>query len=144
MTVREVLETDWTVDRIEVTVREKNTTKYIMQYRIGRNVDAGKSERFAYESDAGDVYENAGMKVLVMKKIIQYRQKSKKPQGKEMCVGVILQEIPKEILELSVYYMSPYHCGYSNEMHGYRFECYVNSWAGIPGENKQIEFNESN
>lgn len=138
MTIHEILDADWTVDRIEVTVRERETTRYIMKYCIGRDVKPGRSQRFAYEAECGDVYKNFGMKTLFIKRIIQFRQLEAKPQGKEMCVGVLLEEIPKEILALTIGHMSPYHCGSSDEMHGYRFECYVDAWLGIPGENMQI------
>lgn len=77
-----------------------------------------------------------------MRRIIQFRHLSKKPQGKEMCVGVLLEEIPKELLELPVESMHPYNCGRSDDMHGYRFDCYVEAWNGIPGEYKQMELND--
>ena len=140
MIIRDVLSADWNVDRIEVTVREKESTRYIMSYCIGRDVEAGRSQHFAYETEIGDVYDSSGMKTLFIPRIIQFRQLPKKPQGKEMCVGVLEKEIPVEILNLPVESMYPYHCGYSDEMHGYHFECYTDAWSGIPGENKQIEF----
>ena len=142
MTIKDVLITDWKVDRIDVTVREKQSSKYIMEYYIGRDVEAGRSQRFAYETEVGDVYENAKMKTLFMKRIIQYRQLPKKPQGKEMCVGVLLEQIPKELLDLTIESMYPYNCGHSDEMHGYRFECYVDTWNGIQGEYNQIKFGD--
>ena len=37
MTIREVLNADWTVDRVDITVRDRETTKYIMRYCIGRD-----------------------------------------------------------------------------------------------------------
>ena len=139
MTIREVLEADCNADKIDVTVREKETTKYIMRYCIGRDVTPGKSQRFAYEAEAGDVYENCRMKTLFINKIIQFHQLEKKPQGKEMCRGVIMKEIPKELLDLEIEYMRPYDCGWSHELHGYNFNCYVDSWSGISGETKQAE-----
>lgn len=144
MTIREVLDADWTVDKIDVTVRDRETTKYIMQYCIGRDVNPGRSQRWSYEAECGDVYENSGMKTLFIRRIIQFRQLPKKPQGKEMSVGVLIDAIPKEILELHVGSMYPYDCGHSDEMHGYRFDCYVDTWSGIPGESKQIEFGQLN
>ena len=142
MTIKDVLLADWTVSEIEVTVREKESTRYIMRYCIGEDVKAGKSQRFAYETDLGDVYKESYGKTLFMKRIIQYRHLPKKQKGKEMRVGVLLEEIPEELLELPVEIMSPYHCGRSDDMHGYRFDCYVEAWNGIPGEYKQIELND--
>lgn len=139
MTVREVLDADWTVDEIDVTVRNRESSRYIMRYCIGRDVKAGRSQRFDYESELGDVYNDSGMRTLFIKRIIQFRQQEKKPQGKEMCVGVLFNKIPKEILELKVSHMYPYKCGRSDGNHGYYFVCYVDEWSGIPGENKQIE-----
>lgn len=139
MKIREVLDADLTVDKIDVTVRDKQTTKFIMRYCIGRDVQPGRSERFLYETELGDVHGGGGMNTLYMSRVIQYRQQEKKPQGKEMCVGVLLGNIPKEILELPVEYMHPYDCGYSDEMHGYRIDSYVDAWSGIPGETKQME-----
>lgn len=142
MTIKDVLIADWKVDRIDITVRERESSKYIMEYCIGRDVEAGRSQRFAYETELGDVYENSKMKTLFMKRIIQYRHLPKKPQGKEMCLGVLLEQIPKELLNLPIESMYPYHCGHSDEMHGYRFECYVSTWSGITGECKQIKFDD--
>lgn len=142
MTIENVLNTDWTVDRIDITVRDRKTTKYIMRYCIGRDVEPGRSERFAYDAEIGAIYKNSEMKTLFIKRIIQFRQMERRPNGKELCVGVLIKEIPEELLVLEIDHMYPYHCGYSDDMHGYRFVCYVDAWDGINGENKQIEFQE--
>lgn len=139
MKIREVLDADWTVDKLVITVRDKRTSRFIMRYCIGRDVKPGKSERFLYETELGDVHGDGGMNTLYMRRIIQYLQQEKKPQGKELCVGVLLGSIPKEILELPVEYMRPYGCGHSDEMHGYRIDSYVDAWSGIPGETKQMK-----
>lgn len=138
MTVQEVLEADWHVSEIDITVRKKESSKYIMEYCIGRDVKPVRSQRFWYESKLGDIYKTSGMSVLYMKRIIQFRQLEKKPQGKEMCVGVLDKEIPKELLGLTVEQMLPYCLGHADGLHGYRFECYVDSWNGIPGEYEQL------
>lgn len=138
MTIRDVLEADWTIDEIDITVRDKES-RYIMRYRIGRDVKPGNSMRFDFQSELGEVYNDSGMKTLFMKRIIQFRQQEKIPKGKEGCVGVLLNKIPNEILELKVEYMSPYKYGRSDGMHGYYFTCHVDTWSGIPGENKQME-----
>lgn len=139
MTIREVLEADWDVDKIDVTVREKETTKYIMRYCVGKDVCPGWSERFLYETDIGDVHGNSDMKSLYINRTIQFYQREDKPQGKGMCRGILIKEIPKELLDLTVDNMSPYDCGRSHELHGYKFNCYVDSWSGISGEIKQVE-----
>ena len=46
-------------------------------------------------------------------------------------------------------YIDQYYCGEpavsyyiedeEYKWHAYRFECYVDTWSGIPGENNQIE-----
>lgn len=38
MTVREVLDADWTVDHIEITVRDMETSKWLERYLIGENL----------------------------------------------------------------------------------------------------------
>lgn len=139
MTIREVLESDWDVDKIDVTVRERETTKYIMGYRIGKDVKPGRSEKFLYEAEIGDVHGEPKMKTLFINQIIQFYQLEKKPRGKEMCRGVLLKEIPKELLDLVIDHMSPHDCGWSHELHGYSFNCYVDTWDGIHGEAKQID-----
>lgn len=143
MFIRDVLLADWTVAEIEVTVKERDSTRYIMEYHIGRDVKAGRSQRFVQETELGDLYSNGGnMKILFMNRIIQHRQLEKKAQGKELCVGVLLEEIPVELLELTVDFMQPYGCGNSDEMHGYRFDCYVDAWNGITGEYEQLKFGD--
>lgn len=139
VTIKDILLIDYCVDKIEVTVRDEDTAKYIMQYVIGKEVRPGKAQRFLYETELGDVHGTSGMKTLFMNRTIQYRQLEKKAQGKEMCVGVLLEEIPEEILMLPVMLMNPYDCGWSHDLHGIRFECYVDTWYGIPGEENQIE-----
>lgn len=143
MTIKDVLITDWTVAEIEVTVRERDSTRYIMEYHIGRDVKAGRSQRFVQETELGDLYSNGGdMKTLFINRIIQHRQLEKKAQGKEMCVGVLLENIPVELLNLTVESMRPYGCGNSDGMHGYRFECHVDAWNGIPGEYEQMALSD--
>lgn len=142
MTIRDVLIADWSVDKIDVTVRERESTRYIMEYCIGRDVKAGRSQRFLQETKLGDLYQNSGMKSLFINRIIQHRQLEKKAQGKELCVGVLLKEIPVELLDLTVDFIQPYGCGNSDEMHGYRFDCYVDAWNGITGEYEQLKFGD--
>lgn len=137
MTIREVLEADWNVDRIDVTVRERETAKYIMRYCIGKDVSPGRSQRFLYKTEIGDVCGNSDTKALYINRIIQFNQLENKPQGKTMCHGVLLEEIPKELLDLTIVTISPYQCGYSNDFHAYDFNCYADTWSGIAGEYEQ-------
>lgn len=140
MTIGEVLLADWDVDKIAVTVRDNTTMRYISGYKIGRDVKPGLSERFQYETEAGDVYGESNTKKLYINRIIQFYQLEKKPRGKEMCRGVLVKEIPKEILGLTIDQMYPYDFGGSNGLHGYDFNCCVDCWKGISGEkNKQSE-----
>ena len=142
MTINDLLQADWNIDKLDITVRNASTTRYIMRYCIGRDVKPGRSERFHYESECGDVYRTSGMSTLFMNRIIQHCQLPNLPQNRIGLRGVLEKEIPRELLELSVTHMSPYDCGHSNDLHGYRLNCYVNSWNGIPGENKQISLDE--
>lgn len=142
MTIREVLNADWTVDRVDITVRDRETTKYIMRYCIGRDVMPGKYDKFVYEAEAGTVYSDCKKRILFINRIIQFRQLEEKPRGRESNVGVLEREVPAELLDLQIDHMFPYHCGWSDGMHGYCFTCYVKSWSGIKGENKQIELEE--
>lgn len=44
MTIREVLNVDWTVSWFEVDIRDNNSTRYICKYLIGKDV---KPSRYA-------------------------------------------------------------------------------------------------
>ena len=141
MTIREILNADWTVDWFEVCVREERTGK-CMKYMIGENVKSSKYAHFVSETKIGDLYKDNTIHVLIINRIIQFRHMPNKPNGKEMCVGVVEKNIPKEILELSIYHMFPTGYGSSSGMHGYRFESYVDYWNGIPGENEQMSLED--
>lgn len=141
MTIREVLEADWAVKHFEVTVREETAGKWICSYKMGQDVKPPRYAKFAAETAAGDIYYDHTRKIVVIDKNIQYRNLEHKPKGKEMCVGVLTEVIPNEILDLSIYHMRPTDCGWSNEQHGYSFDCIVSFWGGIPGEHEQMEMN---
>lgn len=139
MTIKEVLEADWNVNEIEVTIREESSTKFIRGYHIGENVKPPKHRQFLRETKAGDKYTTCGMEHIYINKIIQFRDLPEKPQGKEMCVGVVTKNIPKEILDLEIDNMTPLGMGKSSGMHKYHFDCYVPIWFGIPGEGEEVE-----
>lgn len=138
MTIEEVLEADWTVDKIIITVRSAATSIFLREYHIGEDLKPCKYHKFVRETKAGTLYEDAGKEHLYMERLVQYRHLPRKPKGKEGCVGVLTENIPKELLELQVRHMSPYGCGRSDGMHGYRFECYAGMWFGVPGENEAM------
>lgn len=133
MTIREVLEADCDVKRIEVTIRNRETSKYIMRYCTGQDVRPGKAEKFLYETKCGDVYDDMGMRTLYIRQTINHYQISQL-RGK----GVIIKNIPTELLELSVGRMSPCYFGWSDGLHGYHFDCFVDTWNGIRGEYEQL------
>lgn len=143
MTIREVLNADWTVDQINVTVRNNQTTEFITGYHIGENVRPGKYFTFEKETKAGDVYVNGDqqtkMKHLYCEKIIQHKHLPNVKKGMEGCVGIVEKNIPNEILDLEIEHMAPTKLGSSDGMHGYAFDCYVPIWFGIPGENELME-----
>lgn len=112
MTINDIIQADWNIDQLDITVRDASTTKYIM------------------------------LSTLFINRIIQHCQLPNLPQNRVGLRGVLDKEIPKELLELPVWYMVPINCGHSHELHGYRLECNVNSWNGIPGEARQISLDE--
>ena len=59
--------------------------------------------------------------------------------GTEGNVGAVLKNIPAQLLDLKIEHMSPDSLGSSDDMHGYRFDCYVQMWFGIPGEHDSKE-----
>ena len=138
MTVKDVLKADWTVEGIVITVRDIVSTRFLMEYHIGENLQHSRYWNYVRETKAGTLYDNAGMKHLYTERIIQHRHLTNKKSGSELCVGVVMENIPKELLELEVEQMSPYGCGKSDDMHGYRFECYTGMWLGVQGENDPV------
>lgn len=144
MTIKDVLKADWTVDNINVTVRDAATMKFITEYHIGENL-LYPMYFYCFESiqetKAGTLYKESGMKHLYMERMIQHRHlpMEDKKRGQEWCVGVLLERIPKELLELEIDHMMPYSLGSSSGMHGYHFDCNVGMWFGIPGENEEVE-----
>lgn len=139
MTVKDVLIADWTVNKIDIIVRDTATTRFLAEYHIGQNLDISHHLRFVRETKAGTLYETGGMRHLFMERIIQHRDLLEKRKGEEGCVGVLIKNIPEELLNLLVEHMRPYGCGRSDGMHGYRFECYTGMWFGVPGEQELAE-----
>ena len=140
MIIREVLEADWNVDRIDVTVRNQ-CGEFITAYIIGMDVKPSRYHRYQYEVKAGSIYENQGCKYVFINRIIQHHQLGGNFREKVKSFGVLLEEIPKELLNLEIDSMRPYHMGCSDDLHGYRFVCRTNEWSGIPGEAEKQEEN---
>lgn len=139
MTLREVLEVDWTVDRLDITVRTSEL-HFVTEYRIGPDLKMPKGYRWKCETKAGDVYEQNNLKRIYINKIIQFWHSDKPYKGKSRPVGVILKEIPKELLALEITFMSPTDCGRDAQgWHGYRMDCVSDLWTGIPGEQEIVE-----
>lgn len=61
--------------------------------------------------------------------------KKVKPKG----FGVLLEEIPKELLDLEVSYLRPIKSINRDQYHGYIFGCRSDLWIGIPGEDEKVE-----
>ena len=139
MTVREVLDADWTVDHIEITVRDAETSRWLERYLIGENLMRSKWHRAVRKTKAGDLYIDNGMRYLYIDNIIQHKHLPNQARGSEGNVGVVLKNIPEQLLDLEIEHMSPESMGSSDDMHGYRFDCYVPMWFGIPGEHEQKE-----
>lgn len=142
MTLREVLEADWTVDRLYIAVRTSDL-RFVTEYIIGPDLKMPKGYRWKCETKAGDVYEYEAnnLKRIYINKIIQFKH-SDKPYKGGGCrpVGVMLKEIPKELLELEITFMSPTDFGRDlNGWHGYRMDCVSDLWMGIPGESEIVK-----
>lgn len=56
MTVKEILIADWTVDEIEITVRDTATTQFLTEYHIGENLKVPYRLKYIRETKAGTLY----------------------------------------------------------------------------------------
>ena len=130
MTVKEVLDADLNVDNIRVTVRG-NHSQFITEYIIGRDVRPSKYHRFQHDTAAGSVYRLDGLKYIYIDKEIQFHEADVPYKGAKG-FGVMIEEIPKDLLELEVSLNR-------GSYHGYKFECYSDLWMGISGEDEIIE-----
>lgn len=73
MTLREVLEADWTVDRLYITVRTSDL-HFVTEYIIGPDLKMPKGYRWKCETKAGNVYEEGkNLKMIYINKIIQFK-----------------------------------------------------------------------
>lgn len=136
MTVEDVLAADLNVDNIRVTVRANNS-QFIASYIIGKDVRASKYHRFQHETKAGSVYRLDGLKYIYIDKEIQFHEADVPYKGSKG-YGVMLEEIPKELLELEVSYLRPIKSINRDQYHGYIFGCRSDLWIGIPGEDEKV------
>ena len=137
MTVKEVLDADLNVDNIRVTVRANNS-QFIAEYSIGRDVRPSKYHRFQYDTVVGSVYSLDGLKFIFIDKEIQFHEADVPYKGAKG-FGVLLEDIPKELLELEVSYLMPIKSINRGQYHGYKFDCRSDLWIGIPGEDEKVE-----
>lgn len=140
MTIHEVLTADWDVDAIKVAVYVNSHLE--TEYHIGERVKPGKYDKYICTTTAGDVYVRDRTKQVYVSRPIQNRNwsEAKDPTA----VGVVLKQIPKELLELEVQLMNPEEWRmdlHASGMHGYEFSCCpeVMVWPGIKGEDEVIE-----
>ena len=136
MTVKEVLDADLNVDNIRVTVRG-NHSQFIAEYIIGRDVRPSKYHRFQYDTAAGSVYRLDGLKYIFIDKEIQFHEADVPYKGAKG-FGVMLEEIPKDLLELEVSFLTPIKGNTHGEYHGYKFDCRSDLWIGISGEDDKV------
>lgn len=138
MTIRELLIADWDVDRLEITVRDRNT-KFITAYYLGSNVKPSRFHRYCCSTEAGDIYSRDGLKYIYIDKPIQFHSDPNVTYRGTKPYGVMLKRIPKKLLEMEVDRVSPYHTGGSDDLHGYRIDCICDLWPGIAGEDIKID-----
>lgn len=137
MTVEDVLAADLNVDNIRVTVRANNS-QFIAEYIIGRDAHPSKYHRFQYDTAVGSVYSLDGLKYIFIDKEIQFHEADVPYKGAKG-FGVLLEDIPKELLDLEVTYLTPTKSINRGSYHGYKFVCYSDLWMGISGEDEIIE-----
>jgi len=140
MKLRELLETDWTVDRLYISMRT-SSGRMVARYYIGPDMKPSKYAKWRHTAKAGDVYDDNGIRVLIIDRIIQLYHYDRPYKGNKS-VGVMLEEIPGELLELDISRMAPVEGGRgAYGWHGYRVTCISDLWVGISGEDAIVEGN---
>lgn len=141
MTVREVLKADWNVDGIQVDIIIGG--RRVTCYHVGAKVEPGKYWRYDHETKAGDVYKDGKIKQVLVRRVIQnYGWSGAKP-SQVGCVGVLIDQIPRELVDLEVTEMMP-EWGihrHGSDMHGYIFTAEPDMivWSGIKGEDEIVK-----
>ena len=133
MTIRELLIADWNVDQLKITVRDSNT-KFITEYCLGSNVQPSRFHRYCCTTKAGEIYTRDGLKYIYIDKTIQFHSDPNVTYRGTKPYGVMLERIPKKLLEMEVDLVSPYHIGWADDLHGYHINCICDLWTGIDGE----------
>lgn len=148
MTIKDVLEADGSVDGIEVWIYISSRLQRV--YIIGEGSRAPLHASFDRETEAGDIYREGGpdtaSRYVIMKRVIQYQHSKFTKKYDGQCVGVLFDQIPKELLDLTVDHMMPMtsrRAGYP-DMHRYCFHCGSNlfAWGGIKGEDVDVQREE--
>lgn len=137
MTIREVLDVDWTVAWIRVTIRDLQE-RFVATYIIGKDVKPYVYCRYRREAEGGSVYDDGGRKYVFINRTIQHFQLDEcTTREKARSVGVLLTEIPAALLDLEINHMRPEGTGRSDGLHGYRFTCRVFAWDSLPDEREK-------
>lgn len=137
MTIREVLDVDWTVAWIRVTIRDLQE-RFVAKYIIGKDVKPYVYCRYQCEAEGGSVYDDGGRKYVFINRIIQHSQLDKcTTREKARSVGVLLTEIPAALLDLEIKHMRPEGAGRSDDLHGYSFTCNVLAWNPLLDEREE-------
>ena len=137
MTIREVLDVDWTVAWIRVIIRDMQE-RFIVKYIIGKDVKPHVYCRYQREAEGGSVYDDGGRKYVFINRTIQHSQLDESAtKEKARSVGVLLTEIPAALLDLEIKHMRPEGTGQSNDLHGYSFTCRVFAWGSLPDEREK-------
>lgn len=137
MTIREVLDVDWTVAWIRVTIRDLQE-RFVAEYVIGKDVKPHVYCRYQCEAEGGSVYDDGGRKYVFINRIMQHSQLDKcTTREKARSVGVLLTEIPAALLDLEIKHMRPEGTGRSDDLHGYSFTCRVFAWDSLSDEREK-------
>lgn len=137
MTIREVLDVDWTVAWIRVTIRDLQG-RFVAEYVVGKDVKPHVHCRYQREAEGGSVYDDGGRKYVFINRTIQHFQLDKHTtREKAQSVGVLLTEIPAALLDLEIKHMRPEGTGRSDGLHGYRFTCRVFAWDSLSDEREK-------
>lgn len=134
MTIRDILTVDDNVCEIYVHIYAGGGYLHTV-YTIGENLKPSKYWKFLEETQIGDVYKDGNARQVLIERNIQARNRKNPPANQIGCWGVLLNEIPKELLELEIEKMSPSWIGSNEERHRYWFYCApLVAWGGIKGE----------
>ena len=137
MTIREVLDADWTVAWIRVTIRDLQE-RFVAEYIIGKDVKPYAYCHYQREAEGGSVYDDGGRKYVFINRTIQHSQLYEcTTRERTRSVGVLLTEIPAALLDLEIKHMRPEGTGRSDDLHGYSFTCRAFAWDSLSGEREQ-------